>query len=150
MFNSQQTHTVCPGGGRTCGSLGKGDIHLDGGCGDDGCRSGHGNGGGVLLCGSDSALKDETFIAVYCYNVPFFEDMGGILCPDDCGGAKFTGDNRRVTGHAAFVGDDSTHLAHTGHHVRVGHLCDHDVTVVYPAKVFYRSDNDDAPGGNPR
>jgi len=150
VFNSKQANAVCPGYSSTCGSLGKGDIHFDGGRSDDRCCGSNGNSRSIILHRGNSTLKDDTLLTVNGYNVPLFEHMRGIPCSDNGRRTQFSGDDCRVAGHPAFISDDGTHLAHPGHHVGVGHLCNHDVTVIDAPEVFYRVHQDNMPGGNTR
>ncbi len=76
-------------------------------------------------------------------------DLGGVAGPDDARGPQLPGDDGRVAGHAALVGDDGCGPAHGGDHVGHGHLGDQDVAFLDGLQAHAGVVDDDLSGCEP-
>ena len=68
-----------------------------------------------------SAFGDSALGAVDGHQLAVAQDRRRAAGPDDAGDAELAGDDRRVAGHAAAVGDDCGRTTDRRHPVRVGH-----------------------------
>ena len=106
---------------------------------------------GGFLRGFFARLKDDAARRVDQDSLPFREDFRCVAGADDAGYSQFTGENGRVTGPPAFIGDDGPHFAECGDHVGGRHPGDEDVAVG-DLRDFGGSGNEDHPsdGGSRR
>ena len=80
----------------------------------------------------------------------FRKDFGAVLAADDAGDPQFAGNDSRVAGASAFVGDDRAGFFHGGDHVGIGHAR-HQHVAVFDARDFLkRVDAHHAPVGDAR
>ena len=76
------------------------------------------------------------------------ERVGGVAGADDGGNPQFAGDDRRVAGAPAAVGDDGGGALHDRFPVRVGHVGDEDVAGLEGGHLVDRGEDADAAGAD--
>jgi len=87
------------------------------------------------------------FRAAHRHDIAFGQRLGRVTAADDGRDAQFTGDDRRVAGAAATVGDDGGSALHDRFPVRVGHVGDEHVTrldLVHFLRILDDADRADA------
>ncbi len=94
----------------------------------------HGVDGVLLDVKAQFAFEDETGVAFgtgHGHALAILQQLGGVAATYNCRNAQLTGDDRRVAGTPATVGDDGAGTLHHRFPVRVGHVGDQYVAWLY-------------------
>ena len=94
------------------------------------------------------SLGDDALAGVDRDQLAVAQDLGRLGGADHAGDAELAGDDRRVAGHPAGVGDDRRRLAHQRHPVGRGHVGDENLAVEQPVGAGERADHPHRPVGD--